>query len=211
MKHAQGGDGAMRTEAPLSSEATKTTSKAFEPPSAGGANDSPSQAKAPGTSGTRKSAKAALGPTSSKSRKKKMAPLSPQMHKLNIASGAPGPSDSASPSVESLPRVFSRVADSLEKDPDFIKTGFHIGRFLTAAVNTEAEQSDIQALWAGLDSTSLQINVSTPFLFISYRSLLILTPFPIQKIIEHFESKDKFQRVCIQRLSEGQNIKDELK
>jgi hypothetical protein len=105
------------------------------------------------------------------------------MHELNIASGAPGPSDSASPNVESLPQVFSRVADSLEKDPNFIKTGFHIGQFLTAAVNTEAEQSDIEALWAGLDSTSLQINVSTPFLFISYRSLLILTPFLSKKLL----------------------------
>jgi hypothetical protein len=39
-----------------------------------------------------------------------------------------------------------RVADSLAKDPDFIKAEFHIGRFETAAVNTEAEQADIQAL-----------------------------------------------------------------
>jgi hypothetical protein len=201
----------MRTEAPLSLKVMKTMPKTPEPPSVGGANDSPSQAKAPGSSGMRKSTKATSGPTSSNSCKKKIAPLSPQMHELDTASGSPGPCGLATPSVESIPRVFSWVDESLAKDLDFIKVRFHIGRFVTATINTATEQSDIQALRAGLDSTSLQINVSAPLLFLSYRSLLNLTPFPIQKIIEHSHSKDKFWRICIQRLSEAQNFNDELR
>jgi hypothetical protein len=41
--------------------------------------------------------------------------------------------------------------------------------------------------------------------------LHILIPFPIQKIIEHSEAKDKFLRVSIKRLNEAQNFEDELK
>jgi hypothetical protein len=54
------------------------------------------------------------------------------------------------------------LTDSLAKDPDFIKVGFHIGRFVTAAVNTEAKHADIQTLQSDLDSAFLCINVSSP-------------------------------------------------
>jgi hypothetical protein len=52
------------------------------------------------------------------------------------------------------------VADSLAKDPDFIKAGFHIGRFVTAAVNTEAEYVETQALQSDMDSAALHISIS---------------------------------------------------
>jgi hypothetical protein len=39
-----------------------------------------------------------------------------------------------------------KVADSLAQDPEFIKDGFHIGKYKMVAVITEAEQADIQAL-----------------------------------------------------------------
>jgi hypothetical protein len=162
---------------PLSPDAMKAVPKAPKPPSAGGANDSPSQAKAPDSSGAKKSSKATSGSTPSKSRKKKMAPPSLWLHGLGTAGGTPSPSDSTLPSAESLPRVFSRVTDSLTKDLNFIKVEFHIRRFVTAAVNTEAGQSDIQVLQASLDSTSIQINVSIPLLFSPYHSFLILALF----------------------------------
>jgi hypothetical protein len=53
-----------------------------------------------------------------------------------------------------------RVADFLAEDPDFIKARFHFGRFVTAAVNTEAEHAEIQALQSDMDSAARHINVS---------------------------------------------------
>jgi hypothetical protein len=47
--------------------------------------------------------------------------------------------------------------------PDFIKTGCHLSVFVTATVNTEAEQADIQALQGDLDSAHTWINVSSWF------------------------------------------------
>jgi hypothetical protein len=49
------------------------------------------------------------------------------------------------------------------------------------------------------------------FVVSHYRLFLIPTPSLIQEIIKHSQSKDKFLRVCIKRLSEAQNFKDELK
>jgi hypothetical protein len=42
-----------------------------------------------------------------------------------------------------MPQPSLRVADSLAKAGNFIKGGFHIGRFVTVAVNTEVEQADV--------------------------------------------------------------------
>jgi hypothetical protein len=47
-----------------------------------------------------------------------------------------------------------------------MQTGFHIGRFITTAVDTEADQENIKALYSSLMSTSTQIDVSalkTPY------------------------------------------------
>jgi hypothetical protein len=41
--------------------------------------------------------------------------------------------------------------------------------------------------------------------------LSILTPLLIQKIIEHCQSKDKFIRVSLKRLTEAQTFEDEFK
>jgi hypothetical protein len=54
-----------------------------------------------------------------------------------------GGGDSGRPQVEKTPQSSLRVADSMSKDPDFIKVGFHMGRFVTGTVNTEPEQTDI--------------------------------------------------------------------
>jgi hypothetical protein len=39
---------------------------------------------------------------------------------------------------------------------------------------------------------------------------LILTPFLVQKIIEHSQSKDKFLRASLRRIVEAKNFEDEL-
>jgi hypothetical protein len=87
--------------------------------------------------------------------KKKIVPLSPQSHGLGIAGRVPSGGDSARPQALNSPQSLPRVVESLTKDLDFIKVGFHIGRFMTVVVNTKAERADIQALRSDLDSASL--------------------------------------------------------
>jgi hypothetical protein len=79
--------------------------------------------------------------------------------------------------------VLQRVVDSLAKELDFIKAGCHIGKYITAAMNTEVEQVDIQAFRNDLDSTSIRINVSFLLLFNITVYHLILTLFLVHKII----------------------------
>jgi hypothetical protein len=58
-----------------------------------------------------------------------------------------------------------RVADSLTKNPDFIKVGFHIGRFITAVVDTAKQHVVTKALKINLEFALEEINVSISFLF----------------------------------------------
>jgi hypothetical protein len=68
-----------------------------------------------------------------------------------------------------MPQSSPHFTDSHAKDPDFIRARLHIGRFVTTAVNTEAEQANIQALRGDLDSAFLHVNVSPLLLFKIYR------------------------------------------
>jgi hypothetical protein len=43
------------------------------------------------------------------------------------------------------------VEESLGNDLEFIKAGFHIGRFITAAVDTEVERMNTDVLYADLE------------------------------------------------------------
>jgi hypothetical protein len=67
------------------------------------------------------------------------------------------------------------VVETLAQNADFIKAGFHIGRFITTAVDTEADRSNTEALRAELDPAWTRINVSTPFIIVHYRLYSILT------------------------------------
>jgi hypothetical protein len=60
------------------------------------------------------------------------------------------------PQPEEILRPCSRVIDNL----DFIQTRFHVSRFVTTAVDTEADQDNIKALYSSLKNTSEQIDVS---------------------------------------------------
>jgi hypothetical protein len=60
-----------------------------------------------------------------------------------VASGVPAGGLSDRPWEGQMPQPSLRVADSLAKAGNFIKGGFHIGRFVTIAVNTEVEQADV--------------------------------------------------------------------
>jgi hypothetical protein len=57
------------------------------------------------------------------------------------AHGGPQPVEGLSvPRPEKQPWQYSCVAESLWDNPDFIQAGFHIGRYVTASVNTKAER-----------------------------------------------------------------------
>jgi hypothetical protein len=64
------------------------------------------------------------------------------------------------PRSENPSRQYSWVAESLANDLEFIKARFHIGRFITVAVDTKDDHVNIEALYTDLESASAQINVS---------------------------------------------------
>jgi hypothetical protein len=64
------------------------------------------------------------------------------------------------PRPEKQPRQYSRIAESLWDNPNFIQAGFHIGRYVTASVNTEAEREQIKALYSNMKTTSELVDVS---------------------------------------------------
>jgi hypothetical protein len=114
------------------------------------------------------------------------------------------------PQVEEVLWSPPRVVSPLAQDPNFIKVGCHLGKYITAVVNTEAEQADIRVLRDDLNSASLQINVSL-FILINFASLVPIWLFPLlYKIIEHSKSKDKFLKACLKRMYEAQDFEDEL-
>jgi hypothetical protein len=65
--------------------------------------------------------------------------------------------------------------ETLANDPEFIQARFHIGRFITAAVDTEADCLNTVALRTELDSDLTRINMSSPCIIVHYRLCSILT------------------------------------
>jgi hypothetical protein len=109
------------------------------------------------------------------------APPSPRSHGLGFAGEAPLGGGSAQPQLESLPRRTPLIAKILLKDPDFIKAGFHIGKFIIVAVDTEVDRTNIETLRTDLDSASTRINMSTPCIIVHYCLCTILTsPFRLE-------------------------------
>jgi hypothetical protein len=64
------------------------------------------------------------------------------------------------PQSEEPPRQRSWVAESLWDNSDIMHARFHVGRFVTVAVDTEAERKNIEALYSSLKTTSDQIYIS---------------------------------------------------
>jgi hypothetical protein len=96
-------------------------------------------------------------------------PPSPRSHGLGVVGGSQHGEGSSTPQPEEVPRQHSWVAESLWDNPDFIQAGFHVGRFITAAVDTEAGRENIKALYSSLKTTLDQIDVSA-------RQLVLLHP-----------------------------------
>jgi hypothetical protein len=85
---------------------------------------------------------------------------SPQSHGLGALGRPQLGEGSFVPCSGKQPRQYSCVAESLWDNLDFIQAEFHIGRYITASVNTEAERENIKALYSSLETTSAQINVN---------------------------------------------------
>jgi hypothetical protein len=67
---------------------------------------------------------------------------------------------SSVPQFEKQSWQHSQVVESLWDNPEFIKPGFHVGRFVTAAIDTKADRENIKVLYSSLKSISAQIDVS---------------------------------------------------
>jgi hypothetical protein len=88
-------------------------------------------------------------------------PPSPRSYGLEALDGPPTGKCSFVPSSGTQPRLFSCVAESLWDNLDFIQAGFHIGRYVTTFVNSEAGRENIKVLFSSLETTSAQIKVIT--------------------------------------------------
>jgi hypothetical protein len=64
------------------------------------------------------------------------------------------------PQYEETQRQHSWVTKSLWDNPEFIQAGFHLGWFVTEAVDTESDRENVKALYSSLKTTSAQIDVS---------------------------------------------------
>jgi hypothetical protein len=90
-------------------------------------------------------------------------PLSPQSQGLGTSSEAPIGGNSTETPQEIPHQRDLRVAGTLAKNFDFIKTGFHIGRLITIRVDTKKEHTVTEALKCNLEFASKQIKVSIFF------------------------------------------------
>jgi hypothetical protein len=64
------------------------------------------------------------------------------------------------PQPEKPSLQYLRVAESLLDNPEFIQDGFHIGRFITVAVDTENDRANTKALYSALETASTHLDVS---------------------------------------------------
>jgi hypothetical protein len=105
----------------------------------------------------------------------KTTPLNNPYNGIGSTGKDPIGGDCAQPQPESLPWWTPLVAETLANDPDFIQAEFHIGRFITAVVDTEADRLNTEALQTEMESTSTRIYVSNPCIIVHYRIRSILT------------------------------------
>jgi hypothetical protein len=87
-------------------------------------------------------------------------PLSPWSNGLRAPSGFHLGESSSAPRPEKHPQQHSWVEESLFDNLEFIQPMFHLGRFITVAIDTEADQVNIKALYFELEATSSRIDVS---------------------------------------------------
>jgi hypothetical protein len=136
-------------------------------------------------------------------------PEDPKSFRLGARGGPQAGECSSMPRIEKQLRQYSRVAESLWDNPDFIQASYHIGRYVSASVNTEIEWELIKALYSSMRTTSKLVDVSiyaSPHIVILRSdSSLVLA------VVKHSQDKDQFLKVSIKRMQETQIYEDELK
>jgi hypothetical protein len=116
---------------------------------------------------------------------------------------------SSIPRSEKKPCQYSHITESLWHNLDFIQRGFHIGRYISVSVNTEAEQEQIKVLYSTMKSTLELIDVSiftSSYLLVSKFDSLLM-----QAVVKHSQDKDQFLKVLIKMIQEAQMFEDDLK
>jgi hypothetical protein len=83
-------------------------------------------------------------PRSDPIERQEASPQSPKSFGLGAHGGPQHVEGSSVPRPEKQPRQYSCVAEFLWDNPDFIQTGFHIGRYVTASVNIKVEREQIR-------------------------------------------------------------------
>jgi hypothetical protein len=101
--------------------------------------------------------------------------------------------------------------DRMFDNPKFIQVGFHIVRFITAVVDTEADQANTKVLYSTLETASTHLNISLLLTLSLYSHGTVLTFLLIPTLVKHSEAKDQFLRVAVKRMMKTQLFEDELK
>jgi hypothetical protein len=133
--------------------------KANKPPTSGIEKTTPEYSKLPCPSGAQSSPDAggALPPppkaaSSQKSASpkqtetRKTVPSSPWTFGLGTIGGPSLAGESSVPQAGKSLWWYAQVEESLTKDPEFIKAGFNIGRFVTTAVDTKKDRTNMDTL-----------------------------------------------------------------
>jgi hypothetical protein len=168
------GEGSPKADKPPSPSTAEDTLEVVKPPSLRSIEDTPEMPKSPSSKGTKGTSKMTKPPSPTANEEtpgtnwgdnSKEDSLSPsfQTEGLGATANAPSRDGLTQPWVKEMPWSPQQVSDSLAQDPDFIKVGCHIGKYIMDVVNTEAVQAYIQVHWSNLDSASLRINVSSLF------------------------------------------------
>jgi hypothetical protein len=83
-----------------------------------------------------------------------------QLYGLGTPSGHQPGEGSSVPGSREQPRQYSCVTESLCDNPKFSQAAYHIGRYVIAPVNTEAQRERIKALYSSMKTISELINIS---------------------------------------------------
>jgi hypothetical protein len=147
---------------PPTPSAKETTQESPKPMSLDGTHNSHGAGGAP-TSPTR--AAPSSNPVGAPSDPKptefpRTSPTSPRCYGLGVVDDYHPGEGSSMPRPEKPSRQYLWVVESLFDNPEFIPAGFHIERFITVAVDTEADRANTKALYSALEIASTHLNVS---------------------------------------------------
>jgi hypothetical protein len=131
-KSAPVGGESPKANKPLTPNTKETAPESLKPPSHGGTHSSPGTGGAPPLSTRATSSPVHAGTSSGPepTESPKTFPLSPRSYGLQATGGYQRGEGSSMPRPKKQSRQYSRVAECLFDNPEFIQAGFHISRFI---------------------------------------------------------------------------------